>query len=150
MKRILTALLIAVSAGCVQIHDPKMTPVSALTSQLAGKEISKIEIYNIITGELNQTIQDKIILNEFKASLATCTPMPQIDTMGSHSIIAYSENERIRFDTDFINFMRLPEYNGQDVYFECSSEMNSVLRKMEANQRVDLTREGAESIVPDV
>ena len=140
MKTILTVLLIAVSSGCVQIQNPEMKPVQVLTNQLDGKKISKIEIYNIITGELNGTILDKGITHEFRASLTTCKPIPQIDTMGSHSIIVYSENERIRFDTDFFTFIRLPEYNGQDAYFECSPEMNSILRKIKANQGMDLTR----------
>ena len=144
MKRYITALLLLLVVGCTH-HKFEMSAVSteALTCQLNGKSLTHIEIYKINTTELVRTVNDKKLITEFRDSLASCKPMSQIDTMGSHSILVHSQDGVARFDTDFHYFIRVPDWNGQDAYFECSSELRTVLRKMKANQSSEPTRYNA-------
>jgi hypothetical protein len=130
MRILITLSLVLLSIGCTHVSTEETAPTNPLQSLLHGKQLSRIEISSQYDQKLILSIDDSQTLNEFRTSLATCIPMGQIDTKGSHHIHVYTiDGKVIQYDTDLDFFIRIPEWEGEDVYFESSPQLKSVFKK---------------------
>jgi hypothetical protein len=130
MKILITLLFLSLSIGCTHISTNEPAPSNPLESLIHGKHLVRIEISSQYDEKKIGSISDPEVLNDFKASLATCTPMDQIDTRGSHHLFVYTSNgEVIQYDTDLDFFIRIPEWEGEDIYFESSPQLNALFEK---------------------
>ncbi len=130
MKTLITLSLLLLSIGCTHDATVETVPTNPLESLLHGEQLSRIEISSQYDQKHICSIDDTQTLHEFRASLATCTPMDQIDTRGSHHLKVYTtEGKVIQYDTDLDFFIRIPEWEGEDIYFESSPQLKAVFNK---------------------